>query len=358
MRDEDFPGDNQGNGDPVVGDEDSSDAVQLAADLAVEPVVDQLSQTYQVKATEESADKYANEATVAQKQGVDISERVEDYDKAKIMACSAKDDRDSAAHSRKWAARLEENFLNSPPEDPNNPYDKSMNNSDWQEHEEYYQEQRDNLQRDVKDSQEHASEMDKRAARTEYWAGILHDHPIGPDYLDAHRIETLATILRNHPVSVRYQKANSDIKFDAGCLYDIEQMLYYRQDAIKEAEFRIRDADVFKIFGGIEIVGDATETDIDTLIDTFARNSASLTETQQESDEVYRKSIEELKGQLRSLMGKTETTLGQIRQFYYGLFDEVYLKSWRNEASVLGVLLDDVKSGRASNPPQPEAQAT
>jgi hypothetical protein len=179
----------------------------------------------------------------------------------------------------------------------------------------------------------HARGSDQKASRIEKWGGILHDHPVSPEY-----------------------QAKCDFELSAETLEGLERRSMHYHVAIEHLREQIRKRRKNNRLH-IELLTDSFNAHVPANIDLSGivppSGSASLFSVvaTRYADSIgdpnaYATKCRELAAQKVALLRDSQTTLEQIETFYQDLLYGAYIQP----------LEDDIKSGRASSPsPQPEA---
>jgi len=164
-------------------------------------------------------------------------------------------------------------------------------------------------------------EMDQAAVRLEDWVDVFHDHPVSDSYRESHK----------------------NIDFSPKGFLDVETMVLFD---IYDAEKVDELIEQFPADVGVNGINEA---------EVFELTNSTRLKLKPESlmKEAYNgpQQSEEDKAKLdawQTMLKDPNTTLGQLRELYNAAFEIVYINRRLNYSHMAQSVLDDVRTGRAS----------
>jgi hypothetical protein len=149
----------------------------------------------------------------------------------------------------------------------------------------------------------------------------------------AERKENWAQILYENPISEKYEAEHPDVDFQPDNLVKLEDLHGYQVDWISKLEEDNQNRNIaLKMISGTLAQDMRLQYSFDELV------SGS-----EDKDELIKK--------WQSMLSDDKATLGQIRQFYDEQFENYVLSPLREKANATGAILEDVRTGSASNIP-------
>lgn len=216
-------------------------------------------------------------------------DRVEDVDKAHVMALAGDEFRTQAAHDRSNAEL--------------NDQEAARLAGEGEDRSDLYSER-------ARGFRQGAERMDKEAGRIEEWAGILHEHPVAQEYIEAH----------------------PEVSFTPEGLANFERLLEYQKKDLDEhgevPEDYSPDWGMVKFPIRLEMAVDKPPIPVP-------------------GSENYQQRLEESKldSELASLLSNPNTTLQQLKE-YFDQQDRAELQEEHAKVEQMTSVLEDVKSGR------------
>jgi hypothetical protein len=265
-------------------------------------------------------DHYSPDPPVVEDPQIQVDSPIENINKAWEVAYSAKDKRDSAADSRMLAKDIREQEA-AEQQKTRDGFDKLAEN---------FPQIREHIGDSVyPPSSNYPVQLELRAERVDK---------------EADRIETWASILYDHPVAQAYKETHPNIDFSAPLLDRVERQA---DSDLIGAEWATDKLD--ELSPNVYLFGFPHQAALDKLYDTSP--NAVLTEAYGDPDKSETgKSKWAEWDQLTSDPG---TTLGQLKDFYHEAFRTAYIEPKISSAHMIKSILEDVRSGRASQAASP-----
>lgn len=318
-------------------------------------------QEHPIETTEEIGEAAVEATTqipITEAGGNPHPDRVQDVEKAHTMALAGNEDRTEAANKRSGAQVIEDfQLAEVPPEEqqyqegPRQNYVSSYGERDPYNTRRFYEASQEHpgfsdlddpgdrergydfstrglanevvvakhhgeIPRAVEYFKEKAKKVDERAERKEDWAGIMHEHPVSDSYKEAH----------------------PDVDFDPVSLIRLEDDSKWELEGADAFEKKGKELSGLYVTGGI-LTGE--NHSLESLMYDVATSQEELTKLQDRFD---------------NLIKNPETTLGQLSDFYNEILQEAVIKPLRNKANVTKAMLEDIRSGQASESAHPETQ--
>lgn len=246
------------------------------------------------------------------------SDRIEDVEQAHAMALAGDEKRSEARSYRKEADRLEIQ------QDAVREYLK-RGVATKQDLEDVY-----GTRLDIRNLDSQARYADSTAEAIEEWAGILHEHP----------------------VSEAYKEAHSGIDFEPRALKDLDRARFEREREAELYEFIAykletgANKSTFDEYNGERRMPSYEEERAHTVEGILFSRRLGYNAAYTDSN---------LQLEWHDLETNPDTTIAQLCDFHAKLLREYVVPRAQNQANVIKSLLEDVRSGRASESPEPSA---